>query len=85
MKTYSDGVAPADLDTRNFRATFKIENPDAVQCSLTASMTLAEWKQLRQALIETPRSSPVQFSFWGAIDRLVESAEKQFETTRPAA
>lgn len=34
------------------KADFSIENPDAVPMTMTITMTLAEWKELRKLLIK---------------------------------
>lgn len=56
------------------RGACQLTHPDAVECSLTLTMTLAEWKRVRADL-------SVQYPSWAVaalITGLIEDAEKQF-------
>jgi hypothetical protein len=56
------------------KATFKLANPDALVASMSISMTLEEWKRVRESLPDT-------WPHWqlkGAITDLVMEAEKVF-------
>lgn len=59
------------------KTKFRIENPDAVQMTLTMTMTAAEWKELRDQL----KSTYPSWKLSSAIANMVDSATKAFSAT----
>lgn len=58
------------------KATFQIEKPMDCQCTLSITMPLAHWCQLREQLSSSDYPS---WKFRGAIMAMVCHAEKHFE------
>jgi hypothetical protein len=65
------------------RSTLKIEAPDKVQCSMTITMTLAEWEELRSK-ITYDHCHDVAWQLKLSISELVEFAKKTFSYMPPA-
>ena len=61
------------------RSVFKIQNPGAIECSMTTTMTLAEWQKLSTQMQSSDHSlSHPMYRFINAIDELVSHASQQF-------
>lgn len=56
--------------------TFKIELPDAVECTMAITMPLRDWKALRD---ELPPSQHPSWKLREAIGALVSKAQKEFQ------
>ncbi len=58
-------------------STFKIEKPDAVDMTLTVTMSLADWKRLKSQLESS------QFPSWKmaqSIDQMIRKGSEQFSS-----
>jgi len=56
---------------------FSINNPDIIDCNLSITMPLEDWKTLKIQLTNAHPSWKLQ----NAIERLIEKAEKEFNET----
>lgn len=59
------------------KASFKINNPDQMECTLSLTMTLGAFKLLRQ---QTSQISYPGFKVSEAISELVQKAEVQLQS-----
>jgi hypothetical protein len=62
------------------KSTFKIERPDDIEVTLTTTMTLREWKQVKQDLAG---NTYAQRCFADSIRDVIARAEQQFAATHP--
>jgi hypothetical protein len=65
-------------NTSRFRATFKLANPDVMDATMTVTMNIGDWKQLRDQLNATHTAFPA-WKLRDAIGDLVRRAEQDFE------
>lgn len=59
------------------KAEFKFENTDAVEATLSITMTLGEWKRLRKQL-STEMGAYPSWKVIGQIDKMIVEAEQRF-------
>lgn len=63
------------------KATYKLTDPDSVEATMTITMTLGNWKKLRDKLAAQPNAmSYPNFKLRDVIDDLVKKAQERFET-----
>lgn len=58
------------------RAQFQAENPDHIEFTITATMTLREWKQLKDIMYNQPQT--YGSNLWYSIRDMVTDAEQTF-------
>jgi hypothetical protein len=63
------------------KATYKLTDPDSVEATLTVTMTLGNWKKIRQQLYHAKAALAYpNFKVREAIDDMIGKAENVFET-----
>lgn len=62
-------------------STFSIKNPDAVECEMRITLSLQDWKALKDQ-IGTTQSGYLAWALCDSISELVAHATKQFETEK---
>jgi len=56
---------------------FKAEKPDAIEFTLTVTMTLGEWKKVKEALGKTSHGGDI----YDSIEEMITKAERTFYPT----
>jgi hypothetical protein len=64
----------------NFKAAFGLDNPDDMRATLSLTMTLGDWKKLREQLSNGTWPS---YEVGYAIRDVVDKAEKRFTSSPP--
>lgn len=61
------------------KANITVSNPDEVAFTLEVTMTLKQWKALRDAIGENGAGADIGFKFKAAIRDMVYQAQKDFQ------